>query len=185
MLILFRDRKPQTISCTYSIPEDARSYTMIPLSDSLQMDATFTALVRTEGDGHRVAFSVESALKDKSLFYVGTCKDSRIIEYYSFVSDVPLALLGFVIEDDPLKAWPRLTLVFNVTGRKISLYVNGRLAKQEAIPQGYPIEYLKASRLVLGHSKNADSWDGSWAGDVCVHSSTIGRPFIVDILVLR
>lgn len=182
-LIPCHHRKPQTVSCTHSIPEEARSYTVVPLSDSpVKRDATFTALVRTEGDGHRVAFSIESALRDKSLFYVGTCKNSRIIEYYSFVSDSPLALLDFTIEKGPLGAYTRLVLVFNVTDRKILLYVNGSLAKQEEIPQGYPIEYLKASHFVLGHSKNGGIWDGSWAGDVYILSLMFDRRSIADIL---
>ena len=129
-------------------------------------NATFAVFTRAVATGRRRVFSIESAFQDKSLFYVGTCKGSRAIEYYSLPSEIACTVSDFAIEKD---SWTHLALVWNATGRELLLYVNGHLAKQEPITREDRVDFLtnlKITHFVLGRSKANGSFDAGWDGDV-------------------
>ncbi|KAF7790999.1 hypothetical protein EIP86_001958 [Pleurotus ostreatoroseus] len=180
------------LHCWGSKTEHSTSYTVTALPDYFfNNNATFAVFTRAVATGRRSVFSIESAFQDKSLFYVGTCKGSRAIECFSLPGEIACTVSDFAIQMD---SWTHLALVWNVTGRELLLYVNGRLARQETITREDRVDFLtnlKTTQFVLGRSKANGSFDAGWDGDVrnfaiCnifMHTLTFGFPQIADARV--
>ena len=133
-------------------------------ADLMQGNVSFSLFARSHVSGDRVALSLECPFHEVSVLEVGIHSEKEI-----YAATLAAGRPANSTKQIGYNVWTHIAVVWNILGRTLSLFTNGRPSAVTVLDKAEVISFVKTIkewRLVLGRGKSSGKMRDGWDGEV-------------------